>query len=105
MKKIDLTSLCEDEDQELIGKMVSVLGDLRSMNEERISFLLAQVRMAKPLFPSELAPGIESLEADFTLILAFIEQAKKYDRSEGAHKAGDWLLGSKKNEGAKTSGQ
>jgi hypothetical protein len=81
MREDDFIKLIGPENQETIKGAVLVLNALREMDADRLSRLLAQVRLAKPIFPKEMAGVIEALEADFTLVIAFIDQAKKYDRS------------------------
>ena len=82
-----------EKDTLLIKRVVDVLADLKEMDEARIHFLLTQVRLVKPYFPREMLKGVESLEADFTLVLAFIEQAKLYDRGDDAETAYQWMFG------------
>lgn len=93
----------DHSDKELIRGAVLILSALRSINAERIEFLLAQVRLSKGLMPKQLWPGIESLEADFSLIIAFAEMSKQYDRSEGADQSTKWLDELFKPDGTKTS--
>lgn len=94
MTEDDFINLINPKDRELIKGAVLVLDALRSMDADRLSILLSQVKLASPLFPKEMVGAIESLEADFSLIIAFIDQAKKYDRS-------DKIIWGKPNEGAK----
>lgn len=103
MNTPDLSDLVSDDDQLLIRAIVTTLGVLRKMDAERISFILTQTKLAKAIFPKEIQEGFEVMEADFTLILAFIEQAKKYDNSAVALESLDWILGKEKDEGTKTS--
>lgn len=93
MKFPDLTPLVNPDDKELIKAIVTVLSVLRQLDKERIQHLLSQVSMTKAIFPKELQAAIEMLEVDFTLILAFIDQATKYDRTDDAMKSGEWLFG------------
>lgn len=93
----DFISMVKPEDKELIEGIVSVLEVLKSMDADRINALLSQIAFAKPLFPKDMLPMLDSLEIDFTLVVAFIDQAKKFDRSQ-------WLLKEAKNEGTKTRG-
>lgn len=95
MTEDDFIALISPKDRELIKGVVLVLEALRNMDADRLSTILSQVRLASSLFPKEMVGAIESLEADFTLVLAFIDQAKKYDRSD--------KLWGKKDEGPKTS--
>jgi hypothetical protein len=91
-------------DRELIKACVAILTALRLMDAERIAFLRNQVSLTKPLFPKELLPGIEALELEFALILAFIDQAIKNNPDKEALKSADWLFeGEKQDGGTKTS--
>jgi hypothetical protein len=73
-----------DEDSKLVRDVVNILSDLRGLDAERMRFILSTVQLAKTFLPKELLPGIESMEMEFNLVLAFIEQAKAYDPTETA---------------------
>jgi hypothetical protein len=94
MTEDDFIEMIGPEDHETIKGAVMVLEILRNMDADRLNMLLCQVRLAAPIFPREMVGIIESLEADFSLVLAFIDQAKKYDRSYRMKET--W------NEGSKT---
>lgn len=84
----DFIALVNPEDKDLIKGVVMTLELLRSMNADRLNTILCQVRLARSIFPKEMLPAIESLEADFTLAMAFIDQARKYDKSHLLFKEG-----------------
>jgi hypothetical protein len=77
----DFIALVPQGDRDLIQGVVLVLDTLRMMDEERLNIILSQAKLASTIAPKEIMGGVESMISDFTLILAFIEQAKKYDLS------------------------
>ncbi len=82
MTQDDFINLVPESDRELIQAVVMTLEVLRSMDADRLNQILCQVRLAAPLFPKQMIGAMESLEADFTLAIAFSDQARKYDRSQ-----------------------
>jgi hypothetical protein len=80
MTEDDFINLLPTSDRDLIKGVVLVMQSLRNMDRERVQLLLSQAKLASTVAPKEWMAGIEMMEADFTLALAFIDMAKQYDR-------------------------